>query len=191
MLRSFIVLLTFTCAIFGQFESGTIAAGSLLNFSSVDGGGEDSDPTNVTTIGSNTLGFYSFTIKPMLSYFPMNNVSLDLLFSRTTIKEDDWNVTLMHYGPGASFYLSNIYLGGGYVMLNQSGDDYTSTSNYIEAHGGLLLKLAENVFLDMNASYLMGTGDDVYETDEGYKNENPNESTLINLSVGVKGFFKL
>lgn len=190
ILRSFVILVLLVSVSLGQFESGTITAGSLFSFSSVDGGG-GGDPTNVTTIGTNSLSFYSFTIRPMVGYFILDNLSLDLLFSRTGIKEDDWEYTMMHYGPGASFYASNVYLGGGYVLMSNSGGSSTSKSNYIEAHGGFLFELSQNVFLDANVSYLMGTGDDVYETDDGYTDEDPNDASVLNVSVGVKGFFKL
>ncbi len=171
------------------FRQGSISAGSLFSYSSYKWNKDDDDPTTTMTAGS---GFpvFMMIVKPAISYFFMDNWSIDGIISLTKYDSGDWEDSFNVYGAGISHYLGNIYGGAGYAVASSGDDDYRSTSNYLELHAGFLSGLSDNVFLDVGASYLMGTGEHSSEY-EGETHTRDNEETTLSLNVGVKAIFSL
>ncbi len=188
----FVLITLMGSMLMGQFEKGNISAGSLFSYSSSKSSSDD-DGTGVLTIGREIT--YSGSIKPAVSYFLMDNLSLDALISMTKMSQDDYYNSMNLLGAGATYYINTMYAGGGFAMSSstngQDGEaDYKSKSNFLELHGGYLHGLSDNIFLDIGASYLMGMGENTSEYDgDEYKSDN--ESTSIWIGVGVKAFFSL
>jgi len=129
-------------------------------------------------------------IKPAVNYFILDNLSVDGILSLTKMSSGDNEFSFNLYGAGATYYMSNIYGGGGFVMSSSGTDDYSTKSNWLEFHGGYLHSLTENVFLDLGVSYFMGTGESVSEWD-GEEDKSDNEESILRIGVGVKAFFNL
>jgi len=194
--RGILFLLILTGFVWAQFEEGTLSVGSLFSYTSVKSS-PDADALTTTTLGPNSLNIYSATIQPTLSYFISNNLSLDAIYSRTDLDDGDYDYSFSFYGPSASLYVNHLYAGGAYVLFNSKSkseySEHTSKTAYLELHGGLVHKLVEHVYVDINARYLMGTGDYVTEYSEYPEGDytNKNEETMLLISAGIKAFFKL
>jgi len=190
-MRNIILLIAIMSSfVMAQFGQGTISAGSLFSYSSHSSGSEGDDPINVTTIGNSSLSEFSLMIKPAVNYFILDNLSVDGILSLTKMSSGDNEFSFNLYGAGATYYMSNIYGGGGFVMSSSGTDDYSTKSNWLEFHGGYLHSLTENVFLDLGVSYFMGTGESVSEWD-GEEDKSDNEESILRIGVGVKAFFNL
>jgi len=165
----------------------------LFSYSSIKSSADD-DPTTITAFG-NDANFYSLSIKPTLSYFVMDKLSIDAVVDMTKRSQEDWHLSYNIYGAGVSYFMNNNYLGAGYAIAisksayDEEDEENKSSIDFLELHGGYLHKLSKNVYLDLNASYLKG----LTETDE-YDNETNTEDsevTMFKLNIGIKAFFKL
>ncbi len=190
MKRSLLLYVILTSISWAQFEAGTISAGSLFSYSSTSSGG---DVVTNSHAGEGGFNIFTFTVKPSLGYFVINNLALELIFSRTAYGTDDNDLSYTIFGPGGSYHAGHLYGGGAYVFMNgeSSGGSHVSTSkmNFIEVHGGYLQKLVEHVFLDLNASYLTGIGDEV-SNNGGEDYTRKNDMTMLTISAGIKAYFK-
>lgn len=177
-----IILSSFLTA---QFAPGTISAGSVFSYTSYKYDA-DSDATSITTFGSDR-SVSSMAVSPSLSYFLMENISIDAIFSFNSFSSgegDSYKINM--YGVGGSYYLNNLYGGGGFAVAS-SGEDKMSSANYLVLRGGYLHELREYVFLDVGASYSLGTGKYKYDGEE----TGDNEETILRIGAGVRAFFSL
>ena len=170
-----------------HFSQGTLSVGSLFSYSSAKSSSRD-DGNSISTLGSQ-LNFFSISLKPTLSYFVIDDISLDVLASFTKMLDGEYQDSYKLLGGGGSFYARGIYLGAGYAILMSGDHDYKSTSDFIEVHGGYLHKLVNHVFLDIGASYMSGLNSTSEYDGESHSRDN--ESTMFRIDVGVKAFFEL
>jgi len=178
-----IIGVVLTSFVLAQFTSETISAGSLFSYTSYKMS-SSSDAESITSIGP-SASFTSITLRPSISYFIVDNISVDAILSLNTLSGDGDNYKMNMYGIGASYYMDNIYGGGGFG-ISSSGYNKMSTSNYLLLQGGYLHKLSDNVFLDIGASYTMGMGKYKYDGEEG----GDNEQTILRFGAGIKAFFR-
>jgi len=159
---------------FAQWEAGTKSVGSLFSFSSSNSGEEGDE--SMTTL----------SIEPAGSYFVIDNVSADVSFvmKSSSYGDADWSST--DIGIGASYYMNNIYGGGGLILSSQKeGDGDASKANYLQIKAGYLHSMVENWYFDIGLRYNMGMGKYKMGDTEGADNK----SSLMTLGVGVVTFF--
>ncbi|MBC8479244.1 MAG: hypothetical protein H8D46_02170 [FCB group bacterium] len=112
------------------------------------------------------------TVDPSLSYFIMNNISIDLTYIYYKYEpENEDSEEMTAFGAGATYYLGNLYFGGSWLDPNADGEEDT----YAAAEVGYLYPLSQHVYLDLGGVYLMGLGDNKRET--------------IGFGFGVRCFF--
>ena len=198
MRKSLTFLLIISSIVFAQFEPGTISAGTLFGYNSFGDSEDDGgDRVDVISVGSSQMEL--IVVKPTLSYFITGNISIDGIMSIMRLKYGDSDPQTMRLlGGGATMYFKQNFYAGGSFMLQSSkseGDDwsYTSNAQFAGIQGGILHKVAENVYLDVGVNYLLGIGDRKSESEdygETYKNENKNTANAYGINVGIKAFFK-
>jgi len=184
--------------VFAQFESGTISAGALFGYNSYGNSeNEDGDRFNLMSTGGGQTEL--IIIKPTLSYFIASNISIDGILNFMRVKYGDGDPeTMKLLGGGATMYFKdNLYAGGSYALQSsKSGDDgygYESSAQFVGIQLGLLHKVAENVYIDVGANYLMGIGDTTYETwedEDSWDHEDKNTANAYGINIGIKAFFK-
>ena len=182
MKKIILLLLLLTGLLMAQFEAGTVSVGSLMSYSSYKASNDDDDPLIVTSIGSTQS---ILTVKPNLSFFILRNLSIDGILGFTLQNEGNSELSRKIFGGGATFYLGNIYFGGGILEMSSDYGDHDTSSNYAELHGGYLLGMVKNVFLDFGVSNLIGIGEIKYNNDDtGIENKD----MVVHLNVGIRAF---
>ena len=175
-----------------RFSKGTISAGSLFNFSSYTSHTDDNNPTMTTRVG-NSLNT-SLRIKPIISYFVHPSLSIDVIlgYKLTVVEGENDENRQFSYGGGVTFYIWNVYAGAGMMQENENGKflSYSKSSGYLEFHGGYLHELAENVFLDLGVSSLLGIGEVIIEPKSGDRPIlSDNTQAMFHVNMGIKAFF--
>lgn len=188
MHKAMILTVLMSSFLMAQFSEGTISAGSLFSYSSYKES-PDADPVTTATIGNTSISAITIVIKPAVSYFIRENLSIDAIVSFTKISHGDYDTSLNLYGGGATYYTGNIYAGGGLGLSAIGNYDSNSKSEWIDVHCGYLHGITENVFLDIGLSYIMGKGEYVTEYDSGEEYKRDNEDTILRIGVGIKAFF--
>lgn len=188
MRKCILFLLIISSIVFAQFEPGTISAGALFGYNSYgDSEDEDRDRQDIMSIGGSQFQF--LLLKPTVSYFISRNISIDGIMNIMRFKYGDSDPsTSKDVGGGISMYFKqNLYVGGSFTLqASKSGSDtysFSSSAQFIGIQGGLLHKVAENVYLDVGINYLMGIGDTKfeYEYDGG---TDKNEKKILPMLTG-------
>ena len=66
------------------------------------------------------------TVDPSLSYFIMNNISIDLTYIYYKYEpENEDSEEMTAFGAGATYYLGNLYFGGSWLDPNADGEEDT------------------------------------------------------------------
>jgi hypothetical protein len=128
------------------FDKGVINLGGNASYSSYQ---YDSNENYATTIKFN----------PQIGYLFIKKLSADVGVASQFDSDDNQEISIL---LGNRFFLGNAYAGYAYnrTMYNQKYYDTTikSNANYLSLKGGYLVKVVENVFLDMGINYQMGIG---------------------------------
>ena len=194
MRKCLLFLLIISSFVFAQFEPGTISAGALFGYNSY-GDSEDGDGDRQDIMSVGDYQFQFLLLKPTVSYFISSNISIDGIVNIMRYKYGDSDPgTSKDVGGGATMYFKqNLYAGGSFTLQSsKSGSDdfsFSSSAQYIGIQGGLLHKVAENVYLDVGVYYSMGIGDTKFEFEDN-KSKDKNTANAYGINVGIKAFFK-
>ena len=182
MKKMIILILLINGILNAQFEKGTISAGSIFSYTSYKFT-PDSDAFNLTNIGNRNLNVMMQTLKPTVSYFINESISLDASIGLLSVSIDGDSDESTWIGVGGTKYTKKLFYFGGSIWKENNSD---ISQTYAGANLGLLKELAQNVFLDIGGTYLFGIGEVDSEYYEGVKNE----QTKIDFVIGIKAFFK-
>jgi len=183
MKKMMLLILLINGILSAQFEKGTISAGSILSYTSYKYSPDSDVSLNFTHIGNRDLSISLQSLKPTVSYFINESISLDASIGLLFVSIDGESDQSTWLGFGGTKYTKKLFYYGGSIW-NESADDVSV--NYAGFNLGLLKELAQNVFLDIGGTYLFGIGEFGGEYFEDIKNE----QTKIEFVIGVKAFFK-
>jgi hypothetical protein len=169
-----LVLVLFVAGSVFAFEQGTKTVGGFIGYKSYT---HNSDADAVSTI----------IVSPHGGYFVIDNLCacLNIDYESATNGVETSSFGL---GIGAKYFYTDFYGGAGFHMMSHTlkADDYEEeySGNYIVFRAGYLVKIAENIYVDIAGRYKMGIG--AYGGDwEDYDNE---ESEIL-FGGGVDIFF--
>ncbi|MBN2461261.1 MAG: hypothetical protein JXB60_06600 [Candidatus Cloacimonetes bacterium] len=174
MKRLFILLLVLAVASAFAFEKGTKTVGGFIGYNSYK---YNSDADAVNTIAINPVG----------GYFFMDNICADLEVEYTNTNSSDWDEPETHFGfgIGGRYFYNYIYGGAAFMMMSYSpaNVDLSYSANYLKFRGGYLFNIAENIYVDLGAHYMMGFGE------YGGDGEGDNEESELQIGGGIDIFF--
>jgi len=174
MKRLFVLflVLAFSASVFA-FGQGTKTVGGFIGYSSSKAN-SDADPLS------------TIIINPMGGYFFIDNLCADLEIEYLSMNADylDDPITEFGLGLGGRYFYMDFYGGAAFMMSSWNDGDYKYSANYLKFRLGYLVKIAENIYVDLGAHYKMGLG--AYGGD---MDEFDNEESEINIGGGVDIFF--
>lgn len=176
------VFLVLAVSLFG-FEAGTKSLGGKISIQNYK---LDKDSPSIS----------DFSINPAVSYFIVDNISLDaaLSFGVSWAKDYDTSVGL-GIQLGARYFYKTFYGGFsfGYVKSGPKGQKYSS--QHVQLKIGRLVGIAKNIYLDIGAVYDRGLGKIKYTSCSNINGScteisMDNDRTSLSAQVGVTIFFK-
>lgn len=174
------------------FETGTKSLGGTIYFQSGKSNGES--PTT-----------FDYFIAPNISYFLLENISLDISFQYGSGWRSGTGDTSAEFGLGLGgrYFYKNLYAGAAFlysysrsIITDTMDVNIKHSAKEVRLNAGYLIGIAKNIFLDVGVAYVRGIGK-VMNTSTGdtpyynpYGDNYDNKTSILQTSIGISLFFK-
>jgi hypothetical protein len=156
------------------FEKGTKSIGGNVGFSS-------------SRYVSGDDFVKTLSISPMLGYFVMDNLLLEVSPSfRLSWKEGFDTGVGYGLGIGGRYFVKKFYAGFMFDYNTSGTKGHMGNSKNISLLAGYLMPIVKNIFLNMGLNYRLGIGNGKTSSGHSYNND----TKILSARAGINIFFK-